>query len=66
MTNYNLNDSFQKLLGEIYYRYRGCRSENLPNGNVLVWSIFEMTKQEFHDMVDLRYRILEKSIHSVK
>lgn len=34
MTNYNLNDSFQKLIGEMYFIYGGLRWEKTSAGFV--------------------------------
>lgn len=34
MTNYNLNDSFQKLLGEMYFIYGGLRWQKTDAGYV--------------------------------
>lgn len=61
MIDYNINDSFQTLLGEMYYKYKGYRAENLPNGNVL-FILSEMTKEQFHKEVDLMHKFLERSI----
>lgn len=61
MTDYNINDSFQKIIGELYYKYRGYRAENLPNGKVRLM-LNEMTKEEFHAEIDAWHNMLQASL----
>ena len=59
--NHDIGQSFQKILGEMYYKYRGYRALRLPNGNVRLM-LNEMTKEQFHAEVDGWHDMLQASI----
>ena len=59
--NHDIGQSFNKLLGEMHYKYRGYRALRLPNGNVRLM-LNEMTKEQFHAEVDGWHDMLQASI----
>lgn len=61
MTNNDIGASFQKLLFDSYYRYKGYRAEKRADGTVLV-ILKVMTVDEFHQWVDDLYEEIEKSV----
>lgn len=61
MKNTDIGESFQKLLGEMFYKYRGYRAYSLPNGKVRLM-LNEMTKEEFHAEVDSWHSMLQASM----
>lgn len=61
MNNTDIGESFQILLGEMFYKYRGYRAYALPNGKVRLM-LNEMTKEEFHAEIDAWHNMLQASL----
>ena len=61
MNNHDIGESFNKLMQDVFYKYRGYRCEKLPNGNVRLM-LNEMTKEQFHAEVDGWHDMLQASI----
>lgn len=61
MTNNDIGVSFQRLLFDSFYRYKGYRAEKRANGTLLVLNRI-MTIPEFHEWVDGIYDAIDKSV----
>lgn len=61
MNNTDIGESFQILLGKMFYKYRGYRAYSLANGKVRLM-LNEMTKEEFHAEVDSWHVSLQQSL----
>lgn len=59
--NNDIGASFQRLLFDSYYRYRGYRAEKRPDGTLLV-VLKVMTVDEFHKWVDDIYVSIDESV----
>lgn len=61
MKDNDIGASFQRLLFDSWYRYRGYRAEKRGDGTVLV-ILKVMTIDEFHQWVDGLYEEIDKSV----
>lgn len=59
--NNDIGSSFQKLMFDAFYRYRGYRAEKRPDGTLLVANSI-MAVNEFHEWVDGLHDVIEKAV----